>query len=312
MSNIEKDKKSILAELKENPVKVFALIYPYILIIGVGIGLFYLGKVNDIQKQTLTPVLKDSLAQMPPDLKVEMPSSVPKADVMQLSQPNDSLEEIGEQIFKTTCVSCHGANGKGDGIAASGLNPKPRNFTSKTEKWVNGPSLSGIFTTLSEGVKGSAMVAFDTFSPKQKFALAQYIRKTFVPNPPAPNKDALTDLSQTFHLSEAQKNPGQIPVKDALVLVNRDAQPRIQKVMDVLKTITADSKDNGATIFNEVTNNKVRALTMLSSTDEWKNDEKTFIALVVDELNEAGFNDKVNNLTNDEWDTFYNYMSKVL
>jgi len=31
--------------------------------------------------------------------------------------------------FMTFCVPCHGPAGKGDGMAAAALNPKPRNFT---------------------------------------------------------------------------------------------------------------------------------------------------------------------------------------
>ncbi len=311
MNNTDKDKKNILADLKKNPVKVFALIYPYILIVGTAIGLFYLASVNDIQKQTLAPVPQDSLSQMPGDFKVELPSSVPKADVMALSQSSDSMVAMGKSLFNTNCVSCHGANGKGDGVAASALNPKPRNFTSK-ENWINGPKISGIFKTLSEGVQGSAMVAFDTFTPKQKFALAQYIRSTFVPGPPQDTKEDLEDLSQTYHLSEAQKNPGQIPIKDAMVLVNKDAQPKYNKVMDAYKQIIGDGSDNGAAIFNRVTDNKIKALTMLSATDEWKNNEQAFVDLIVDELNQAGFNDRVHNLSDTEWDSFYKYMSKVL
>ena len=33
-----------------------------------------------------------------------------------------------EKIFSERCVTCHGANGGGDGPASSGLVPKPRNF----------------------------------------------------------------------------------------------------------------------------------------------------------------------------------------
>ena len=33
------------------------------------------------------------------------------------------------QIFATRCALCHGATGKGDGAAAAGLNPKPRNYS---------------------------------------------------------------------------------------------------------------------------------------------------------------------------------------
>ena len=35
------------------------------------------------------------------------------------------------QTFKTLCSTCHGESGKGDGIAAANLNPKPRNYTDK-------------------------------------------------------------------------------------------------------------------------------------------------------------------------------------
>jgi len=33
--------------------------------------------------------------------------------------------------FKTVCASCHGESGKGDGLAAASLDPKPRNYTDK-------------------------------------------------------------------------------------------------------------------------------------------------------------------------------------
>ncbi len=33
-----------------------------------------------------------------------------------------------EKIFSERCVTCHGANGAGDGPASAGLAPKPRNF----------------------------------------------------------------------------------------------------------------------------------------------------------------------------------------
>lgn len=34
-----------------------------------------------------------------------------------------------KQLFVTTCSTCHGGDGKGDGPAAASLNPKPRNYT---------------------------------------------------------------------------------------------------------------------------------------------------------------------------------------
>ena len=311
MSNSENEKNSFLKVVKENPAKVFGWVYPYILVIGLGIGLFYIGKLNTIERKTIPPPLPDQQA-VPTDLKLEMPSTIPKADVSALAQPSDSMVALGKKLFSTTCVSCHGEDGKGDGMAAKGLNPAPRNFTSK-EGWVNGPKLSGIYKTLSEGVTGSAMVAFSNFPPKEKFALAQYIRSSFVPDPPKDSKEELQDLEDTYHLSEGQKNPGQIPIEDAMVLVEQDAQPRYQKIINVIKVIDGDAANTnleGAKIFEKVASDKVRALTVLSGTDEWHNSEKKFIDLVVNELSENGFNDNVHDLSSSEWNSFYDYMGK--
>jgi len=35
----------------------------------------------------------------------------------------------GKQVYMARCALCHGPEGKGDGPAAAGLNPKPRNHT---------------------------------------------------------------------------------------------------------------------------------------------------------------------------------------
>lgn len=40
--------------------------------------------------------------------------------------------ERGKGLYAQYCVSCHGPAGKGDGPAASVLDPKPRNLTDKT------------------------------------------------------------------------------------------------------------------------------------------------------------------------------------
>lgn len=35
---------------------------------------------------------------------------------------------LGASVFAKRCALCHGAEGRGDGLASKGLNPKPRNF----------------------------------------------------------------------------------------------------------------------------------------------------------------------------------------
>jgi mono/diheme cytochrome c family protein len=46
--------------------------------------------------------------------------------------PLDTPDVVeAQQTFKTLCATCHGERGRGDGIAAANLNPKPRNYTDK-------------------------------------------------------------------------------------------------------------------------------------------------------------------------------------
>jgi mono/diheme cytochrome c family protein len=37
----------------------------------------------------------------------------------------------GQEIFTKSCGSCHGNTGKGDGVAAAALNPKPKDLSDK-------------------------------------------------------------------------------------------------------------------------------------------------------------------------------------
>ena len=48
-----------------------------------------------------------------------------------LSAVNGSADEYakGKKLYSDKCQICHGVNGKGDGPAASGLSPRPANFT---------------------------------------------------------------------------------------------------------------------------------------------------------------------------------------
>jgi mono/diheme cytochrome c family protein len=308
MSNTGKGEKNRFAEIKENPASIFLIIYPYVLIIGIAIGLFYMHRLNEIERKTVPPAAPDTVAEQT-DLKLIEPSTEAKVNLAALIQPSDSLIKIGKELFTTNCVSCHGADGKGDGVAAKSLNPAPRNYTSK-EHWINGPTLAGIYKTLSEGINGSAMVAFNNFSPEQKFALAHYIRQTFVPDPPKDTKEDIENLDQKYNLSKGESNPGQIPVEDAMLLMEKEDSTKYDNLVSILNKISKDSNNEGAAIFEKVTDDKLRAITMLSNTDEWHKNEQVFVDLIVNELSEDGFNDKVHQLTDKEWDEFYNYMSQ--
>jgi mono/diheme cytochrome c family protein len=285
----------------------FALIYVYILVVILVIGILYSENMSNMEKASVPPPLPDTTQTK--QLTIQEPQMMQPANLAELVKPSSDLINEGQKIFQTVCVSCHGADGKGDGPAAASLNPHPRNFTSK-DNWVNGPTLSGIFETLQNGISGSGMVSFDNYSTEQKFALAHYIRSTFVPNPPKVDQDKINDLDQKYNLSKGGKKPGQIPVADAMRIMEQGAKPEINKLETTISQIENDSTNAGSKIFDNIAKNKLDALTSLDGNTNWVKDENAFVNIIVNNVNQNGFNEKVFLMSKDDWNTFYRYMSK--
>lgn len=78
----------------------------------------------------------------------------------------------GKKTFKMLCVVCHGAKGKGDGIAGAGITPKPTNLTTAE---VQSQSDGAIFWKMEEG--RPPMASYKTAIPeKNRWELINYIR----------------------------------------------------------------------------------------------------------------------------------------
>ncbi len=80
----------------------------------------------------------------------------------------------GEKLYQTSCASCHGNKGLGDGIVAKGLQPPPRNLVEG--KWKKGGSSIALYKTLVQGISGTSMVSFSYLSKLDRWALVHYIR----------------------------------------------------------------------------------------------------------------------------------------
>ena len=91
-----------------------------------------------------------------------------------LTGNQNDLKE-GKKIFTEMCVICHGLKGKGDGIAAASLNPKPANFNSKT---VQDQTDGELFWKITNGnAPTAAMAAYkDILTEKQRWQMVAYIR----------------------------------------------------------------------------------------------------------------------------------------
>lgn len=78
------------------------------------------------------------------------------------------LRLAGKKIFDGKCATCHGVGGGGDGVAAAGLNPRPKDFTRRAFR----PEYFA--EILARGVPGSAMPPFP-MPDDERQALTAYV-----------------------------------------------------------------------------------------------------------------------------------------
>jgi high-affinity iron transporter len=76
-------------------------------------------------------------------------------------------------LFDSHCSACHGATGEGNGPAAAQLSPRPTNF--RDAAWQANRTVYGLYNSITLGVDGTAMRAFDGLSDAQRWALAFYV-----------------------------------------------------------------------------------------------------------------------------------------
>jgi mono/diheme cytochrome c family protein len=303
--NFDEQMKKISAQ----PGRVFGLLYPYVFVIGLALGLYYLANINEITRRKVTPKLVDSAALVH-DLKVVEARTVPPLDIMTVSQPTPELMNQGANLYSTACASCHGADGNGNGPAASGLNPPPKNFL-VDEGWKNGASIPGIYQTLTEGIPNSGMIAFDYFTPEERIAMTHYVREAFVPNPPASSEGELQTMEATYNLSAGAEIPAQIPVASAMNIILRETSVSVSEITGVVHSILREDNE-GARIFDRVTNNNIVVVNLFRNSDEWREDKESFIRFVTRNTGRSLFNRNVYFLNAGEWDEFYNLMIENL
>ncbi|MBI4617415.1 MAG: c-type cytochrome [Planctomycetes bacterium] len=108
----------------------------------------------------------------------------PEATSEEDAPPPEVTPELlarGETIFAKQCAACHGDKGNGDGHAAFLLYPKPRNFALgrfrliSTENRV--PTDRDLFTTITNGMPGSAMPPWSYLSVQDRWALVFHVRR---------------------------------------------------------------------------------------------------------------------------------------
>lgn len=101
-------------------------------------------------------------------------------EVKGLTPPPSTPEMValGKEVYAGAgnCVSCHGADGKGDGPAGAALDPAPRNLHAAAE-YKYGAGDHGVFRTIKYGVEGTGMAPLEgLLTDEQIWQVTAYVR----------------------------------------------------------------------------------------------------------------------------------------
>ncbi len=135
--------------------------------------------------------------------------------IMKIPESEDLLTR-GNEVYEQRCVGCHGVKGDGNGLAATFLSPRPRDFTLGAFKFRTTPSGSlptdgDLFRTVTRGVRWTAMPTWHEIPEKDRMAVIQYV-KTFserwkaekpgqaqvIPDPPQATAEVLEKGAELF------------------------------------------------------------------------------------------------------------------
>ena len=81
----------------------------------------------------------------------------------------------GRTIYLSRCVSCHGEQGRGDGVLSKGLAPpKPRNFVE--DEWKYGRTAEKALAVVTNGIPGTSMGAWkSSYSSEELREVTGYV-----------------------------------------------------------------------------------------------------------------------------------------
>lgn len=226
-------------------------------------------------------------------------------DLQKVIQPSTSAVARGAALYSENCSVCHGERGSGDGPAGASLQPPPRNLTIAAG-WKNGTRLSDIFRTLTEGVPGTGMAAYDTVSVEDRFALAHYVRSLGAFAHAEDTPESIRALDEKYGLSVGKSEPSRVPVSRAIerMAVESRASPALRLHERMAQGPQAD-------LFRRVVLDPQRVAQVLGASDAWRVDGDRFMALVTAGAPANGFSPSAATLTVNEWELLRRTLSEA-
>ncbi len=229
----------------------------------------------------------------------------PGLDLAPLIAPTPAAVAQGKPLFAVNCAMCHGAAGKGDGAAAVALTPKPRDF-SKADGWTVGYTIADIYQTLTDGVKGTAMPAFDALTPADRFALAHYVQSLGAFDHHDDAAAEVKQLDARYHLGEGPRGPNKVAVP--VVMVHMAAE--YVAPSPVVIPAAAD-RSAGAELVRRLVADPARAAAVLAQVPDWRTDVGVLARVAAAGVPENGFRPAVADLNVPNWKVFQDELAKL-
>jgi hypothetical protein len=273
--------------------KFYGLVYIFFIAALVVMGTMYINDLPNVTQEkigglpnTVKDTTKDSTGKVA-DLPMVKGTLSPPVEVMKYLAPTPEMVEKGKSLFTMNCVSCHGEQGMGDGVAGANLNPKPRNFHVMTG-WTNGPSLPMMFKTLQEGITNRGMASYANLPPEDRLNIIMFIRSLSPEFPPI-TQVQLDSIDAVYSLTKGVKMPNQIPVKLAMEKMLQKNNAVDDKVKNMVKLVNESKNDSSAVILKNITSNLTKALTVLAQDSMWNTNEAALVKVFDNNPVQNGF-----------------------
>lgn len=113
-------------------------------------------------------------ASTPPPAETTPPPAQAAMDSNAAASTGAGDAAKGEVVYKARCVLCHGTEGRGDGVGAAALNPKPRNHHDQT--YMHSRTDAQLLEVIHNG-KGQMPAWKSVLSEEEMKNVLAYVRK---------------------------------------------------------------------------------------------------------------------------------------